>query len=506
MKKFKSILCMALMLVVGCVAFVGCGPKKEDNPPPAIETTITLAEAKTMIVNALAIDEPQAQVMTYALADTTEQGNRDFWAKYHNAELVVSTLANNSESWNATCVIYKNNNITKFHSSEQNGSTKIYSPNKDEYKVYYFNNGQGKIETYTSISEIKNSSLISVFDETIIFPLRTLFKDNAFNKFYDNSVNKSSTQTKDVFTLSIDYKEIFKFENNISDEEWEATSQHYYEMMGISLDEMCSKYVSTLAVEISNNNITQIQFNSKGVSYNGENEFPVEYSVVLTTLNSEFTAPNWVDNPNGGIEESITNISTSQFKNIVKLSLFDKWNGFCAVSNDTMMVFEKDNNSNIVKYIKIDNYYSYSDKEYCDGEYVYKYYDLEPAGKEYKDFTTLSQNYEINLLANAQQVVWNIDQIIRENSTATLQKINYSNGEFDIVLSAYDSNGYGATLTFNFKDNDTILSYSYKAIKSYGSGEVKYYNIELGYSLEENGHTYFKVVEPSWFNANDFGE
>ena len=88
MEKLKSIVCMALLLVVGCFAFVGY--HKEDNPPEN-QTTITLAEAKTTIVNALKIDEPQAQAMamTYALANE-QQGNRDIFIKFGKTQFVGS--------------------------------------------------------------------------------------------------------------------------------------------------------------------------------------------------------------------------------------------------------------------------------------------------------------------------------------------------------------------------------------------------------------------------------
>lgn len=41
MKKFKNILCLMFVLLIGCIAFVGCGPEKENDNPPENPPIIT---------------------------------------------------------------------------------------------------------------------------------------------------------------------------------------------------------------------------------------------------------------------------------------------------------------------------------------------------------------------------------------------------------------------------------------------------------------------------------
>lgn len=99
MKKLKSVLCTIFALVLCSITFVACSPKNPENPqqPEEPQTpttiTITLAEAETAIINALAIDEqPQAQVMTTLLAsESTHNENRDLLEKFGKFKIDYTT-------------------------------------------------------------------------------------------------------------------------------------------------------------------------------------------------------------------------------------------------------------------------------------------------------------------------------------------------------------------------------------------------------------------------------
>lgn len=58
---------LSIVTVILCFGFLltGCGGNKD------AVSTISLSEAKTIIVNALEIDEPQTQVLAYALNEQT---------------------------------------------------------------------------------------------------------------------------------------------------------------------------------------------------------------------------------------------------------------------------------------------------------------------------------------------------------------------------------------------------------------------------------------------------
>ena len=78
MNKLKSFLCALLTFITCAVLFVGCGAERPIEPPPTppATTTISLAEAKAIILNALALDGQGG-----VTPQSVQVGNRDFLEK-----------------------------------------------------------------------------------------------------------------------------------------------------------------------------------------------------------------------------------------------------------------------------------------------------------------------------------------------------------------------------------------------------------------------------------------
>lgn len=93
MKRIKTILCVAFVLVLCSINLVACLPPPPEDPQAPTSTTITLAEAEIAIINALAIDDqPQAQVMSTLLAsDPTLNENRDLLEKFGKFKIDYKT-------------------------------------------------------------------------------------------------------------------------------------------------------------------------------------------------------------------------------------------------------------------------------------------------------------------------------------------------------------------------------------------------------------------------------
>lgn len=207
MKKLKSFLCLALMLVAGSMMLVACGPNN-DNPPAdtPTTTTITLAEAKQTIVNALAIDNTQVQTLSVALAnEQTDTGNRNLFNKislwsYTGDSTSVGVNTNstiNTTSLQVGTCEYVNGQFSK--SLMKITSNQAYM---SEYDIYIENStGYMKFgETINAMPVQGSNSYIDI--------LASAFEDYYFENAYNSAVDKTTTNSGYSLTLKMD---ILKF-------------------------------------------------------------------------------------------------------------------------------------------------------------------------------------------------------------------------------------------------------------------------------------------------------
>lgn len=286
MKKFKSILCIALLLVVGCVAFVGCGPKKEEDNPPANQTTITLAEAKTTIVNALAINEPQAMAMTYALADE-EQGNRDIFVKFGISQGILdgkTILDGTTYDMPAHLIADKTNGTWNKYTLD---STVLSDDGLHNIKAYFDGeNIFSKMDNQTPTA----TDFFHNFSQMYLTTIETMFSEDAFDIFYSGDVIKTTINNGFTYTMPVNY---------LSYSKYLAKQQGYLEQFEESYEKMTEEQkqqlanLGTVSVVIdfdSNSDITSVKMNMSVTVPNGSQHS----NITITKYTGQITEPQWV--------------------------------------------------------------------------------------------------------------------------------------------------------------------------------------------------------------------
>ena len=308
MKKFKSILCGAMAFVAGSVVLSACGAKTEPNETPTqqqeqqqeqqqstvgTKTLISLAEAKEIIVKALAInDNSQTQslsTMTLRTASANE-GNRDIMEKLGR--------------FNASCYCKRTDVET---------DKEIIDESLENIEMFY----QGKVKIallkdskrYYSGSTLYSLDNDNMVDETPcddyntqLSSVRALFKDEAFDKIYDENATKETNQNGYSITLTGDLEGWIRYtwvlwghDDSITDEEFEKmiddAVEQYKEGIKDLPQETIDKCYFNLTINIdSNNNVIGAIVNVKQIS---NNQFE-SISITLTKTNEPITEPDWV--------------------------------------------------------------------------------------------------------------------------------------------------------------------------------------------------------------------
>lgn len=305
MKKLKSILCMALMLVVGCVAFVGCGPKKEDNPPEN-QTTITLAEAKTTIVNALKIDEPQAQAMamTYALANE-QQGNRDIFIKFGKTQFVANKTVyfvgtELQQAVDETIIADKTGGSWNKYLMEVISTSNEPDNQEGMGTLNFYYDGINVYEDYSDYGGdvIVNNDNNNLSSQELGI-VNYLFTDSAFNTLYINEVAKKITETGFTLTLTANMLEFYKYIWNYTGDDFEEDFNNMYTQE--ERDLMLSEPVIVTVNFDKNSNITKVNATTIMYSVSPSSQNPSVKKMIKQVLNVEITKytgeiaePQWV--------------------------------------------------------------------------------------------------------------------------------------------------------------------------------------------------------------------
>ena len=227
MKKLKSVLCLALFLVFGAVMFVGCGPK---NETPKNQTTITLAESKEIIVNALALDDTQVM----AMEDVLQEGNRDLLEKFGKFSVNASenlhttmdvrpgdqfaSMALSYVNINGN-YIYENNDFVKYLTDIEIGvlgerryvSSKEYLSDKTLYSFYdKYEIEPGQYVDNKVISQeyqdMRGFGYGDTLGQVLIQLIDGLFTDKAFDSVYESDVIKTTNEDSYTLTLKLDLK------------------------------------------------------------------------------------------------------------------------------------------------------------------------------------------------------------------------------------------------------------------------------------------------------------
>ena len=215
-----------------CCGFflAGCkdGNEKNDedtNPGTQSSTTISLSEAKTIIVNALALDEDSSSA--------EQQGNRDLFEKFGMVQL--NSLTETQDYTTSEMISqeeyvghyeYSNNSIQKYLSSmsstavENDEITEVnYQEYSSDYITVYRNIedelfGNMVMEITLSNDESTGESFeIETLESQILSITNVMFTDDAFDAVYKENVARNKTDDGFSLTLSSDYKGFIRLLN-----------------------------------------------------------------------------------------------------------------------------------------------------------------------------------------------------------------------------------------------------------------------------------------------------
>lgn len=273
---------LSIIAVILCFGFLltGCGGNKGDNPTT---TTISLSEAKTIIVNALEIEEPQTQVLTYTLNEQAENGNRDIFEK----------LGLFTYSEKAVAIEYEtgqdlSNQFTQISGqySYKNSEYVKYLASLGDSELFYLTNG---IRYYNDGSTTQTVQSTFIDEYNII--LCNAFNNELFDNAYQQDVEKETLSSGYTLTLNADYK---KFVSSLYGEDYSS----YDSLIPAELKDWSK--VSIIITFDNNDQITKAVLNINSISpyqtsVNSEMHY-VKVSGVITVEKyaGEITEPQWV--------------------------------------------------------------------------------------------------------------------------------------------------------------------------------------------------------------------
>ena len=298
---------LSMVAVILCFGFLltGCGGNKDTV------STISLSEAKTIIVNALEIEEPQTQVLTYALNEQTENGNRDLLEKLGKFSVLTTENAFNyqtndevlNQSFNGNFV-YSNSFFTQYlvemnimqDTDNSQGTIKEYLSNNNVYIKY--NDGETISQT---AEDTRGFGYANTMGQAYIAQLDALFTDKAFDMVYQDVVTRESTENGYNLTLKLDIKGFTRLQtiNSMTDDEF-AQYWTQYEQLINSMPQDLKDYtdISVVVAFDQNDDIISVEMNSKIGSMSSINESVSYYKqnaiLKITKYDGEITEPQWV--------------------------------------------------------------------------------------------------------------------------------------------------------------------------------------------------------------------
>lgn len=316
MKKLRSLICVALMFTVAAFVLVGCGSKADnaDDNKVGTKTTISLAEAKTIIVNALAINELKPAAV--------EQGNRNLLEKLGKFTLLntgvqeaVSTGKTSPLTNVSGTLKYKNGAYAKYLLGmdvalvDDGEKTDCYFDGVNSYLHYgettsllggaSSKSGSSNENTSGSESGFVSGALTSitltVFNvvKSYLGVLQNCFSDEAFASVYKNEDGVEKVIVENGYTLTLNMDAV-AFVKLVYGNDSETVS--YFEAMQSALSEDLKNW-QNVALVITFDDKDQI--NAAKVIVN--NVQPTDDDYVKVTTNIEVTKytgeikePQWV--------------------------------------------------------------------------------------------------------------------------------------------------------------------------------------------------------------------
>ena len=278
---------LSAVAIIFCIGFLLTGCGGNDNKT----TTISLSEAKTIIVNALAIDQPQVQTMTLA-----EQGNRDVFVKFGKTK--ISLIGESKMEWGSqkqitSIIADKTGGNWNKYILEDSLDTVIFGEITTleyfdgEYVFTNYNGEISKTEFSSSIVGIlpNDSAQLLIFDK--------MFSDDAFETIYKKDVKR--TDGNDGFSLAVDIN-VYDF--------WvfmlkQAMGDNYQDIVD-SVDEtflnkLKNEATAQLVINFNNNeDIQNLTLTMTSFGQADDTIIPTSQTITAERYTGEITQPQWV--------------------------------------------------------------------------------------------------------------------------------------------------------------------------------------------------------------------
>lgn len=311
MKSLKRILIFCLCVI--SVFFSACkNPGKDpDKKPPQqtpTETSLTILEAKEIIVNALSLESGS---VGYA-KKYSNQGNRNVYEKFKNFKIDIAGIFDEND--------YYQNYVGMFGYSDgsyqkvildadvlavgelENRTLKGYSPTGSE--LYTFDS---KTNNYMKYDNYQNGIRETLFNELdtyvtlcdLLFS-NVMFSDMSFDHLFKNDdVKKVLSNEGFSIEMSVDvYALAYIFENTRWGDPFEFDMDEYLAYVD-AIKEFGEEYVVSITdLKILFNNDGELE----SITWNFHNKegfggvyYQTHYSVNLVKLDQEISTPTWFD-------------------------------------------------------------------------------------------------------------------------------------------------------------------------------------------------------------------
>lgn len=279
-----SLTIFALVFALFSLSFFlfGCNETKEQ--------TISLAETKTLIVNALQLDGISGQEMTKNSTD-----NRNIFTKFGKTNIsfendlmaqnltdtveMNATIEKNGEAWSKYVLdyqTYSSNSAEKFGTKEYFDGEKIYKIDYDDSRV---------------VSDFENGTQESMNLSITFLYFDVMFYDGAFESCYQEDVLKVTNENG--FTLTIDV-DMFNYATFVMETIGAGADGLFgdTDMVELLKTEGSGKIVVSFD---KNNEIDSLEFQMNILGMAGNEIVPSVVEINLAKFENEINPPDWFD-------------------------------------------------------------------------------------------------------------------------------------------------------------------------------------------------------------------
>lgn len=238
-------------------------------------STISLSEAREIVLNALAVDNAESMAIR-----TADVGNRNIFTKLKTAELTLESGDDIELSGFATKV---NDEWVEYLITDANGAQEYY-----DGSVAYLKNG----EEYSQNTIDSSFMGVYLYSYDSIF-LNLLFIDEAWDTIYGNEVEKVDVEGGYTLTMDINMANYVDFVMAKSQEFGLGAEGLFGEddILQRNKDEGSASLVMTFT---NDNEITKLDLAVSSLGFNGNDYSFVDTKISVSATTEEIVEPDWV--------------------------------------------------------------------------------------------------------------------------------------------------------------------------------------------------------------------